>query len=76
MGQDIGSLEAGKMADLLVLDRDPLVNIRNTNSISRVMVNGRLYNASTLDEEWPRARKLPALPWTNLAPGALSAGMR
>jgi Tol biopolymer transport system component len=76
MGQDIGSLEAGKMADLLVLDRDPLANIRNTNSISRVMVNGRLFNASTLDEEWPRARKLPPMPWGTQAPAAVPAGLR
>lgn len=76
MGQDLGSLEAGKMADLLVLDRDPLANIRNTNSISRVMVNGRLYNASTLDEEWPRQRKLPPMPWTNQPPGTVGAGIR
>jgi hypothetical protein len=75
MAQDIGSLEAGKMADLLVLDRDPLQDIRNTNSISKVMVNGRLYDANTLDEEWPRQRKLPPMPWGNPTP-ATGAGIR
>ncbi len=75
MGQDIGSLEAGKMADLIVLDRDPLADIRNTNSLSKVMVNGRLYDANTLDEEWPRQRKLATQPWSNGMP-ALGAGIR
>ncbi len=75
MGQDIGSLEAGKMADLLVLDRDPLADIRNTNSISKVMVNGRLFDGNTLDEEWPRQRKLPPMPWGNPTPVA-GAGIR
>ena len=75
LGQDLGSLEAGKLADLIVLDRDPLANIRNTNSVSKVMVNGRLYDAGTLDEEWPRQRKLPPLPWGNPTPAA-GAGIR
>ncbi len=75
MGQDIGSLEAGKMADLLVLDRDPLADIRNTNSISKVMVNGRLFDGNTLDEEWPRQRKLPPMSWGAVAPVA-GAGIR
>jgi len=46
----IGSLEPGKLADLVVLDRDPLADIRNTNSVRYTMVNGRLYDANTLDE--------------------------
>jgi hypothetical protein len=75
MGADLGSLEVGKLADLLVLDRDPLANIRNTNSISRVMVNGRLYDANTLDEEWPRQRTLPQRPWRAQVPTA-NAGIR
>jgi cytosine/adenosine deaminase-related metal-dependent hydrolase len=61
--QDLGSLETGKLADLLVLDRDPLANIRNTNSILYVMRNGELFNASTLDEVYPVERKLEQMYW-------------
>ena len=75
MGTDLGSLEPGKMADLIVLDRDPLADIRNTNSVSKVMVNGRLFDANTLDEEWPRQRKLGPMPWANATPAA-GAGIR
>ncbi|UIJ46739.1 amidohydrolase family protein [Sphingomonas cannabina] len=56
---DIGSLEPGKYADLLILDTDPTADIRNTLSIGQVMKNGRLYDAGTLDEVWPRRQALP-----------------
>jgi hypothetical protein len=75
MEQDLGSLEAGKMADIIVLDKDPLIDIRNTNSVSLVMKNGRLYDASSLDEVYPRQRKLTAQQWMGGAP-AVNAGMR
>jgi hypothetical protein len=45
---DIGSLAKGKLADLLVLDRNPLDNIRNSSAIRWVMANGRLYEAATM----------------------------
>ncbi len=56
---DVGSLEVGKLADLLVLDKDPLADLRNTNTLRYVMKNGRLYNGSTLAEEYPARRTGP-----------------
>jgi len=48
--RDIGSLETGKLADLVILDADPLADIRNSDHIARVMLGGRLYDAKTMDE--------------------------
>ncbi|TNE56411.1 MAG: amidohydrolase [Bacteroidetes bacterium] len=50
MDAEIGSLAPGKLADLLVLDKNPLEDIRNSEMIRYVMVNGRLYDAETLNE--------------------------
>jgi Tol biopolymer transport system component len=59
---DLGSIEPGKVADLVILDRDAAADIRNTLSISSVMQGGQLYDASTLDELWPVVRPFPR-PW-------------
>lgn len=61
--QDLGSLEVGKLADLVVLDGNPLEDIRNTNTIRYVMKNGELYDGNTLDQLWPVARELPRFWW-------------
>jgi len=50
MGDDLGSLEVGKLADLIVLDKNPLEDIRNSNSVVYTMVNGRLYDTTTMNE--------------------------
>lgn len=55
----IGSLEPGKYADLLILSRNPLADIRNARAIAQVMKNGRIYDAATLNEVYPRQRPLP-----------------
>lgn len=50
MDQDIGSLKTGKLADLIVLDKDPLENIQNSEFVKYTMINGRLYDAATMNE--------------------------
>ncbi len=69
--KQIGTLEAGKLADILVLDADPLADLRNSRELQYVMLNGRLYEAETLDEVWPRARPLPEQIWQDLAPSGV-----
>ena len=68
LDQDLGSLTAGKLADLVVLNSNPLDDIRNSADIQYVMKGGALYDGDTLNQVWPKQMSLPDQWWWHLDP--------
>lgn len=63
LDQDLGSIEPGKLADLVVLEKNPLEQIRNSNTVDLVIKNGVIYDADNLNEIHPEQQSAPEFPW-------------
>ena len=68
VAEDIGTITPGKLADLVVLDADPLADIRRSDDIVYVIKNGEMFEGETLDRIWPVSEPLPAQWWQGLEP--------
>ena len=65
MDKEIGSLEKGKLADLIVLDKNPLEDIRNSETVLYTMVNGRLFDAKTMHQIGNEPKERTNFYWEN-----------
>ncbi len=63
LDKEVGSIEPGKLADLVVLNFNPLENIQNSRDIRYVVKNGVVYDGDTLDEILPVEKKFPPFFW-------------
>ena len=54
MDHEIGSLEAGKLADIMIVDGNPLEDIYRSEYVSHTVINGRLYEAASMNQIAPK----------------------
>ncbi|MEM9386666.1 MAG: amidohydrolase family protein [Pseudomonadota bacterium] len=74
LSTELGSIEPGKLGDLLVLNSDPLQDVRNSLDAAYVVKDGRVYEPETLDQIWPDQEAYGARPW--VAPKSWSGSGR
>ena len=65
MSKDIGSLEKGKLADLVIMEKNPLDEIQNSNTIIYTMVNGRMFDTETMNEVGNETNERTRFYWEN-----------
>jgi len=75
LDNDLGSIEPGKLADLAILSGNPLEDLRDTNTVELVMMNGRLFDANTLAEIHPEPGPAPTFYWQGTDPDDVRAGI-
>lgn len=67
LDRDLGSLEVGKVADFIVLNADPLADIKSTLAAAQIVKDGRVFDADTLDQIYPEKRPFGTRPWVQSA---------
>lgn len=73
LDEDIGSLETGKLADLIVIDGNPLADLKDLEQVEMTMVNGRLYDSETMAQLAPEAKPAPEFYWQRHGHGKATA---
>jgi imidazolonepropionase-like amidohydrolase/Tol biopolymer transport system component len=63
MEKEIGTLKAGKLADLIVIDGNPMTDIRKSENVVYTMVNGRLFDTKNMDEIGNTQKKRTKFFW-------------
>ena len=76
LDDDLGTIESGKIADIVIMDHNPLENLRNTNTIKYVVKNGVVYDANTLDEIAPVTKKAAPFNWQTKKPANSLPGIK
>ncbi len=76
LGDSLGTIEPGKVADLVLLEADPLADITNTRRIAAVIQEGRFYSREDLDRVQERVLAMPELEENDWVPAPASAELR